>query len=206
MKPFLQKHGFKLLVTLMLVALVGSVISWVTQSPTLPVLKQAPNFTLSNLDGQKVNLNDSNGKVRLVEFMFTSCPDICPMTTFNMVKLQEELRKTNQWGSEVQFLSITFDPLKDTPKVLKEYGDRMRIDYSGWTLLTGTEAETAAVAKDFGVLVQKLPDGQFVHTVTSLFLVDGTGKIRKIFAMGDQMDNADIIKSIQQIAGSKSKS
>jgi protein SCO1/2 len=202
MRAFVQKHGFKIFVTLMLVVLVGCVISWVGQSPALPVLKQAPNFVLNNLEGQQVKLSDSTGKVRLVEFMFTSCPDICPMTTFNMVKLQEELKKSNQWGSQVQFLSITFDPLKDTPDVLKQYGDRMRIDYSGWTLLSGTEAETAAVAKDFGVLVQKTADGQFIHTVTSLFLVDGTGKIRRIFAMGDEMDNAEIIKSIQQIAGS----
>jgi protein SCO1/2 len=205
MKAFIQKHGFKVLVTLMLAGLVASVFSWISQSPTLPVLKQAPNFTLNNLEGQQLKLSDSNGKVRLVEFLFTSCPDICPMTTFNMVKMQDELKKSNQWGNQVQFLSITFDPLKDTPEVFKKYGDRLKMDYSGWTLLTGSEAETAAVAKDFGVLVQKMPDGQFVHTVTSLFLVDGTGKIRKIFAMGDDMNNEEILKSIRQIAGSTSK-
>ncbi|OME99260.1 electron transport protein SCO1/SenC [Paenibacillus sp. FSL H7-0331] len=205
MKVFFEKYGFKMFVTLLFAGLVVSVFFWINQSPTLPVLKQAPNFTLNDLEGKNVQLSDSNGKVRLVEFMFTSCPDICPMTTFNMVKLQDELKKSSQWGSQVQFLSVTFDPLKDTPEVFKKYGDRMRIDYSGWTLLTGTEAETAEVAKSFGVLVQKMPDGQFVHTVTSLFLIDGSGKIRKIFAMGDQMDNQEILKSIRQIADPASK-
>ncbi|WP_240417771.1 SCO family protein [Paenibacillus periandrae] len=205
MQPFVHKYGFKLLVTFMLAGMVVSVFFWINRSPALPVIKQAPNFTLNKLDGHKFNMSDSNGKVRLVEFMFTSCPDICPLTTYNMVRLQEDLKKNNQWGDQVQFLSVTFDPLKDTPEVFKQYGDRMRMDYSGWTLLTGTEAETAAVAKSFGVLVQKMPDGQFMHTVTSLFLIDGSGNIRKIFAMGEQMDNQEILQSIRQLTSSTSK-
>jgi len=204
MKAFLHQNGFKLLITLLFALFVVSIVSWFFQDkPVLPVLKQAPNFTLSGLDGQKVSLSDSNGKVRLVEFLFTSCPDVCPMTTYNMVKLQNELKKKDQWGNQVQFISITFDPLRDTPEVFRKYGDRMGMDYSGWTLLTGTEEETAEVAKSFGVTVQKMPDGQFVHSVTSLFLVDGSGKIRKIFAMGEEMDNEEIMKKIRQMAGSK---
>jgi protein SCO1/2 len=205
MQPFVHKYGFKLLVTLMLAGMVVCVFFWINRSPTLPVIKQAPNFTLNKLDGHKFNMSDSNGKVRLVEFMFTSCPDICPLTTYNMVKLQEDLKKNNQWGDQVQFFSVTFDPVKDTPEVFQQYGDRMRMDYSGWTLLTGTEAETADVAKSFGVLVQKMPDGQFMHTVTSLFLIDGSGNIRKIFAMGEQMDNQEILQSIRQLTSSTLK-
>ncbi|NOU94432.1 redoxin domain-containing protein [Paenibacillus sp. LMG 31456] len=203
MNAFLRKNGFKLLVTLLFALFIGSVISWLNQdSPALPVIKQAPTFTLNSLEGEKVQLSDSAGKVRLIEFLFTSCPDVCPMTTYNMVKLQNELKMEGIWGNKVQFLSITFDPLKDTPEVFKKYGDRMGMDYDGWKLLTGTEAETGEVAKSFGVMVQKMPDGSFVHTVTSLFLVDGAGKIRKVFAMGEGMNNEDIIQKIRQIAGS----
>ncbi|TDF92770.1 SCO family protein [Paenibacillus piri] len=203
MKAIIHKHGFKLLVLLLLALFIGSIVSWLNQeSPALPVIKPAPPFTLKNLEGETVQLSDSDGKVRLIEFLFTSCPDVCPMTTYNMVKLQEELKKEGLWGSKVQFQSITFDPVKDTPEVFKKYGDRMGMDYAGWKLLTGTEAETGEVAKSFGVMVQKMPDGQFVHSVTSLFLVDGAGKIRKVFAMGEDMNNEDILKKIRQIAGS----
>ncbi|MBP1989731.1 SCO family protein [Paenibacillus eucommiae] len=204
MKAFITQHGFKLLVTVLFTALIVSAFFWINQdSPPLPSLKKAPDFTLSSLDGKQVQLSDSAKKVRLVEFLFTSCPDICPITTYNMVRLQEELKQDKQWGNEVQFISITFDPERDTPEVFKEYGDRMGMDYEGWTLLTGTEAETSAVAKSFGVLVQKMPDGQFAHSVTSLFVIDGSGEIRKIFAMGEDMDNEEILKTIRQIAESK---
>ncbi|SDD96826.1 protein SCO1/2 [Paenibacillus sp. UNCCL117] len=205
MVAILKRHGFKAAVCVLLIALAYSVYSWVSQDgPPLPTLKQAPAFTLQNLDGTPTGLEQTDGKVRLVEFLFTSCPDICPMTTYNMVKLQNQLKQTGLWGDKVQFLSITFDPQRDTPEVFKRYGDKMGMDYTGWTLLTGTEKETAEVARSFGVLVQKMPDGSFVHTVTSLFLIDQQGKIRKVFPMGEEMNNEDVYKTIRQLAGSSS--
>lgn len=199
----MKQHRFKLLVGLVMLLMIISLYSWITQDrPVLPTIKQAPNFTLQDVNGQPYQFKESDGKVRLVEFLFTSCPDICPMTTYNMVHIQNELKKQQLWGNKVQFLSITFDPEHDTPEVFKAYGDKMGMDYSGWTLLTGTEKETADVAKSFGVLVQKLPDDTFVHSVTSLMLVDPSGKIRKIFKMGDEMNNDEIIKMIRLAAGS----
>ncbi|TBL81108.1 SCO family protein [Paenibacillus thalictri] len=100
-------------------------------------------------------------------------------------------------------MSVTFDPEHDTPAVFKQYGDRMGIDYGGWNLLTGTEKETADVSKSFGVMVQKMQDGTFVHNVTSLFLVDQAGIIRKVFPMGEDMNNEEIIKMIRSLAESK---
>ncbi|MBE1445778.1 SCO family protein [Paenibacillus sp. OAS669] len=197
------KHRFKFLVGFVMLLMVISLYFWMTQErPILPVIKQAPDFKLLDVNGNPFQFHETDSKVRLVEFLFTSCPDICPMTTYNMVQIQNELKKQQLWGNKVQFLSITFDPEQDTPEVFKAYGDRMGMDYSGWTLLTGTETETADVAKSFGVMVQKLPDNTFVHSVTSLMLVDPTGKIRKIFKMGDEMNNDEIIKMIRQAAGS----
>ncbi|WP_159884964.1 SCO family protein [Paenibacillus puerhi] len=203
MKAALKQHGFKLTVIVLLVALALSMLSWLKQDrPPLPSIKQAPDFSLLDMDGQPVKLSDSHGKVRLISFMFTSCPDICPMTTYNMVKLQNDLKQQGLWGDQVQFLSITFDPLTDTPEVFSKYGERMGVDPSGWTLLTGTEKETADVAKSFGVVVQKMPDGSFAHTVTSLFLVDTKGKIRKIYPMGEDMNHDELMKMIRLLAGS----
>ncbi|TBL69918.1 SCO family protein [Paenibacillus thalictri] len=199
----IKRYGFRITVVILLAMIGISVYSWSTrQGPPLPTIKQAPDFSLLDLKGTPVRLSHTDGKVRLVEFLFTSCPDICPMTTYNMVKLQDKLKAQGLWGNKVQFFSITFDPLKDTPEVFKSYGDRMGIDYSGWNLLTGTEKETGDTARDFGVLVQKMQDGSFVHTVTSLFLVDQTGKIRKVFPMGEDMDNETILKMIWQLTGS----
>lgn len=204
MNALLKRHGFKLMAGLLLAGLALSVYSWSHQkNPPLPVIRQAPAFTLSDLEGKPFTFEQTAGKVRLVEFLFTSCPDICPMTTYNMVKLQNELKRQELWGSKVHFVSITFDPLKDTPEVFKRYSDRMGIDYGGWTLLTGTERQTAETARDYGVLVQKMPDGSFVHTVTSLFLVDQAGKIRNIFPMGEDMNNDEVLTMIRQLVESE---
>ncbi|MEK8128923.1 SCO family protein [Paenibacillus filicis] len=203
MAALLKRHGFKLMVVALLAALALSAYTWMKKDGSvLPVIKKAPEFSLLDLSGKPAKLSDTSGKVRLVEFLFTSCVDICPMTTYNMVKLQEKLKQQGLWGDKVQFLSITFDPLKDTPEVFGKYGERMGVDSKNWTLLTGSEQETAEVAKNYGVLVQKMPDGSFVHTVTSLFLIDGQDQIRQIFPMGEDMNNDEILKMIRQLAGS----
>ncbi|CAG7601044.1 SCO1 protein [Paenibacillus solanacearum] len=199
----LKRHGFKLVIGVLLATLVYSFYSrFGHDNPPLPSVKQAPELSLINLDGNPVRLEHTAGKVRLVEFLFTSCPDVCPMTTYNMVKLQSQLKQDGLWGDKVHFLSVTFDPQRDTPEMFKRYGDMMGIDYTGWTLLTGTEQETADAARSYGVLVQKMPDGSFVHTVSSLFLVDGQGKIRKVFPMGETMNNDEILRMIRQLVRS----
>ncbi|OXM83039.1 SCO family protein [Paenibacillus rigui] len=199
----MKRHWFKLAIGLLFLVMLISVYRWMSQdNPVLPTVKLAPDFTLKDVDNKPFHFSQSNGTIRLVEFLFTSCPDICPTTTYNMVKIQNQLKQQHLWGNQVQFLSITFDPETDTPEVFIAYGDWMGMDYSGWTLLTGTEKETAEVANSFGVMVQKLPDGTFVHNVTSLMLVDRAGNIRKVFKMGEDMNNDEIIKMIRQIAES----
>ncbi|WP_053376424.1 SCO family protein [Paenibacillus sp. FJAT-27812] len=169
----------------------------------LPIVKEAPDFTLQELDGSNFELKGNQGKVMLIEFMFTSCPDICPVTTYNMVLLQDELKKQGSFGSKVQFASVTFDPNTDTPDVLRSYGQRMGIDQAGWKLLRGDEAYTIETAKQYGIAIQKLDDGQFVHTVTSLMLVDAKQQIRKVYRMGDEMDNSLVLKDINTLLKEK---
>jgi protein SCO1/2 len=169
----------------------------------LPIVKAAPNFTLQGLDGSNFELKENQGKVMLIEFMFTSCPDICPVTTYNMVLLQDELIKQGSFGSKVQFAAITFDPNTDTPDVLQSYAQRMGIDQTGWKLLRGDEAYTIEKAKQYGIAIQKLDDNQFVHTVTSLMLVDAKQQIRKVYRMGEEMDNSLILKDINTLLKEK---
>lgn len=173
--------------------------SFLNNDSKLPIVRAAPDFTLQNIDGSQFVMKEQRGKVMLIEFIFTSCPDICPVTTYNMVLLQDELMKQNLFGNKVQFAAITFDPNRDTPEVLSTYADRMGIDQSGWKLLRGDETYTIEKAKEFGVAIQKFDDNQFVHTVTSLMLVDADQQIRKVFRMGDDMDNSVILKDIHTL-------
>jgi len=82
--------------------------------------------------------------------------------------------------------------------VLQTYGDRLGIDRGGWQLLRGQEAQTKKVANDYGIVVEKLKDGTFMHSNLSLVLIDAKNNIRRIYEMGNEMDNdkilADIVK------------
>ena len=101
----------------------------------LPVIGPAPDFDLTSQDGKRVTLADLRGKVVAVTFIFTMCPDICPMLTSNMAQVQEALG--DDFGKSVAFVSITVDPENDTPGVLKEYAEAFGADLGGWAFLTG---------------------------------------------------------------------
>src|SRR6185295_16145113 len=85
----------------------------------LPAIGPAPDFDLISQDGAEVTLGSLRGKVVAVTFIYASCPDVCPLLTDKMARVQDELGK--DFGSQVAFVSITTDPKRDMPAVLKEY-------------------------------------------------------------------------------------
>ena len=85
----------------------------------LPTIGQAPDFTLVSQDGEPVSLRDFRGKVVAVAFIYTYCTDVCPMLTAHMASVQEKLGSA--FGPKIAFVSITVDPERDTPEVLKQY-------------------------------------------------------------------------------------
>lgn len=163
---------------------------------SLPVVMESPAFSLEDLDGQQVTEQRFDGKVRLLSFIFTRCPDICPATTSNMVLLQKELQRQGAFGEAVEFVSISFDPVNDTPDVLRQYADRLGINQSGWTLLRGTDEEISKLASDFNISIVKMDDGLYAHSVTSLMLIDARNRVRNIYKMGEFMENDIIMKEI----------
>jgi len=184
------------LLAVLIVVIVYFMLNSVNGKSGLPVLKAAPDFTLQDLDGHPVQASDNAGKVVLMEFMFTSCPDICPVTTYKMSQLQEKFKQNGIFGSQVQFVTITFDPIRDTPEVLREYADRMEIDLGSWQVLRGQEQMTHEIAARYDVTVLNMGEGQFVHNVTSLQLIDAEQRIRKVYEMGDGMNNEEILADI----------
>src|SRR5258708_6275315 len=92
------------------------------QPSSLPRIGAAPALTLTRQDGAPLSLSDLRGKVVLLTFIYTSCTDTCPLLTGKMAGLQEKLGP--DFGSRVQFLSITVDPERDTPDILHAYGQR----------------------------------------------------------------------------------
>lgn len=166
------------------------------QSKSLPVVMASPDFQMPDHQGNPVSQSDYDGQVRLMSFIFTRCPDICPATSIHMVDMQEELKARGWFGDQVAFVSATFDPDNDTSEVLGGYAERLGIDLTGWKLLRGEEADTIALAAEYGNSVQRLDDGLYVHSVTSLLLIDGEHRVRKIYRMGDDIDQEEILADI----------
>lgn len=195
----LQRHWFPVLTGVLILAIVGVFgYKYLTQEK-IPVLKAISDFSLENSNGSTYTFSDSKGKVRLVEFMFTKCPDICPATTYNMAQMQKELKAKGLFGDKVEFVSITFDPDFDTAQVLQEYAGKFHADPNGWKFLRGDAQAVEKVTKDFGIAVLKQPDGSFAHTAR-MFLVDGDGNMRRAYGMAADMDMDQIMADMEQLA------
>ncbi|MGH7853301.1 MAG: SCO family protein [Candidatus Binatia bacterium] len=92
-----------------------------------------PDFMLTERNGNSVSLSQLRGKIWIADFIYTTCTDTCPLQTVMMAKLQQEYAGK----PEVQFVSFTVDPERDTPQVLARYADKHQADPSRWYFLTG---------------------------------------------------------------------
>lgn len=109
-----------------------------------------PNVPLVTQDKKTVRFYDDviKGKVVMIQFMFTNCEQFCPMVTPNLVKVQTELHK--RAVREVSMISITVDPIHDTPEVLKEYSSKFHVQ-AGWQFLTGNKSDIDRIRRELGV-------------------------------------------------------
>src|SRR3970040_2385296 len=118
------------------ILLIGIIAGWLAatvrqasgESPRK--IKPAPDFTLTKHDGKRLALKDLRGKVLAITFIFASCADTCPLLTAKMAGIQKRLG--SDFRSKVHFVSITVDPERDTPEVLKRYAEGKKESPPGW--------------------------------------------------------------------------
>jgi protein SCO1 len=152
----------------------------------------APDFALTAQDGRRVSLNALRGKVVVVAFIYTTCPDACPLLTARMATLESSLGA--DFGRNVAFVSITVDPDRDTPEVLARYARTHGVGAAGWVFLTGPPDEIANVALGYGVVVRKIGRGTVDHAlVTSI--VDQRG-IMRVQYLGTRFDTQEFLRDI----------
>jgi len=146
----------------------------------LPTLGMAPEFALTSQDGVEISLESLGGKVIAVAFIYTNCPDVCSVLTAKMVSVQDALGPA--FSTDVAFVSITVDPERDTPEVLKNYAKQLGADLAGWSFLTGNFDAVRDAALGYGVVI--LPatkDGEVDHnTLTTLIDRNGTMRVKYI--------------------------
>jgi protein SCO1/2 len=150
----------------------------------LPVIGPAPPFALTSQDGRTVTLAGLRGKVLAVTFIYTSCPDICPLLTEKMAQVQDDLGPN--FGSKIVFVSITLDPERDTSQVLKDYAQLFGAKPEGWVFLTGPLEAIRGLTRQYGVFFEKKLDGSVDHTqLTTLIDADGQMRVQYLGARFD---------------------
>jgi len=147
----------------------------VWQERPLPKIAPAPEFRLTSQDRTQVALADLHGKVVAVTFIYTFCSDTCPVLTPMMSFIQDQLG--TDFGARIAFVSITVDPERDTPEVLKQYAQAFGANLAGWSFLTGPSEAIRDVTRRYGVFASKSTDGNVDHSfLTSI--VDRRGILR----------------------------
>lgn len=157
---------------------------------------RAPDFSLTNQDGEKVTLGEFKGKAVFVFFGYTHCPDICPVTLANLNGVVNELGND---ADKVQVLFVTVDPERDTQTDLKKYVSYFNKDFIG---LTGTPDEIKDVTDSYHAFYIKEEtgsDGGYLmgHT-SSVYLINPDGRIVLRYPQS-KMDPKEIAKDVKRI-------
>lgn len=162
----------------------------------LPELGQATEFQLTDQTGKSVSLSDYRGKVVLVNFMFTKCPDYCPTLTAVLANVQDSL-KQEDLVEQVHFLSITVDPENDTPELLRRFADAMHVDTSAWDFLTGSQDEIEEVSDAYGVFFARSESGSVSHNLLTT-VIDRSGNVRVQY-LGERFDPEELLSDVRNL-------
>jgi protein SCO1/2 len=137
--------------------------------------EQLPEFALYDQTGQVVQSRKFQGKQIMLNFIYTRCPVVtmCPAATLNMMAAQRLAREAGV--KNIEFVSVSFDSINDTPGVLKDYADARGIDTSNFSFLTGPEGAIKDLLTQFGVIAEF--DGPIAKHTLATLLIDEQGKI-----------------------------
>ncbi len=174
--------------------------SWFDSPELIPSdFHTIPSFSLTNQSGQPVSDTDLSGKLYIANFFFATCQGICPSTIGNMIRIQEAVAEYH----DVQILSHTVTPEKDTVDELRTFADSKGVVDGKWHLLTGDRQQLYDLGKNYYFADEDLgevsepanEETQFLHT-ESFLLIDGKGYIRGIY---NGMNKASVNQLISDV-------
>lgn len=167
----------------------------------LPVHAEADGFAanfdgaaLLDQDGRHFSFGPLAGKVLLVNFVYTGCSTVCPVQTRALAEVQATLSRAVR--ERVRFVSVSIDPLQDTPAALRAFAKRMGADLAGWSFVTGRPADVVQIAQRLRLFRPegKRPDD---HT-TSLWAADARGRLVQRYA-GNPPDRARLVRELGEL-------
>jgi len=147
----------------------------------------AAEIELRRANGTDFRLSEMRGKVVLLFFGYTACPDVCPTT---MAELKQALQKIENQADQVQVVFVSVDPQRDTPERVQEYVDHFNPNFIG---LSGSEAELAKVWNDYGIF-REIPNGTsaagyLVNHTARVTLIDQQGNLRVSYPFDTPVEN-----------------
>jgi protein SCO1/2 len=166
--------------------------------------KQVPDFSLINQDGKRISVKDFSGKALAITFIYAQCPlpDYCIKMSTNFSDLANQVKGDAELKDKIRLLSISFDPARDTPAKLKQYGagyfgKDIQPDFNLWQLAVGKDAEVRKIADFFGLRyeVDENDKTQINHSLRTA-VISPDGKVTKIFAGNDWTAN-DLLREME---------
>jgi len=147
--------------------------------------REAPDFSVRGSDGAALTLSHYRGKVVVLGFGYTSCPNVCPAT---LAVLALAHRKLGALASQVQVIYLTVDPERDSADKLKQYLAAFDPSFVGGT---GTAAQMAAVRSSYGVTAEKVGTGSDygISHSSFIYLITREGKLRALMPFGHKADD-----------------
>ena len=164
----------------------------------LPVLYDAPAFTLTDQDAKPFSSARLKGQVWVGALVFTNCPGVCPMMTQKMVRLQEAVP-----APDVKLVAFSVDPRRDTPEVLKQYAKLRGADAARWHLLTGDEAMLVETAKGLKLSFQPATADAPIGHAEYFLLVDRQGRVRGAYDSNDDERVKQLTRDVAALAEAK---
>jgi protein SCO1 len=175
----------------------------ILQPPPAPTLErhwQVPDFEFTERNGQAVHRADLLGKVWVADFFYTTCPGPCPMLSSRLSAMQEKLGNR----ADVRLVSISLDPEKDKPDVLKQYAERFKAG-PNWLFLTGDKAGTYSLVQTgfkLAIAEERNNPEPITHS-TKLVLIDREGWVRGFYEGVGQDQTEQLIRDVDKLLAEK---
>ena len=187
----------KLLLSFLLVGLIAA-----CDSPETIIDLSESSYTLTDTDSSQVEFpDDYKGEISVISFIYTHCPDVCPIITANMKNIQSQLQDT----TNIEFIEISFDPQRDTPSVLKQYKQNYQLNEQ-FQLLTGDTTTVNSLLDEMKILAQKTridsiqvdSNDYFMRHSNTIYLMDEQGRIRAEY-MASRVPPEHVVEDIQKL-------
>lgn len=160
----------------------------------LPRLFTTPAFSLIDQNAKPITDADLRGNVWVAAFIFTNCAGPCPMMSAKMAELQMTVTEPN-----VKLVSISVDPQRDTPAVLKQYAQKFGADESRWHFITGEKPKVYEFIQGMKVTSEPIGENDILHE-TRFLLVDSQGQVRGIYSMNDAVEMNQLATDARTLA------